>query len=382
VLLVGDARQHVSVEAGDFLRVLEAHSQLGQCEVAEIRRQEAPEYKRAIMQMAHGNVREGLHQLDAIDWLHEGNADYLQHAADAYLKLRQGGAEDILVVAPTWRENDLLSESIRKGLRRIGMLQRAGRQMTIFNPNRWTLQQKRNFKNYTPGQVIIFNTNSAGWNAGDCLTISRIEGKAVVVQDRSGKESVLKLSSAAAFEVGTLRPIEVTLNDKILIRANRKKLGLINGQVLTAQTVNADGTIETQEGISIPANFKEWCHGYVVTSHKSQGRTCEHVIVAAERLDAKAAYVACSRGRRTCSIHTPDKARLLERLPEGNRKGALDVIADNGMQNIPPSLLNRASIWQKALVEIHKNATTIREVISRWVIKDEKQPVSRGIRIR
>ncbi len=33
VLLVGDVRQHVSVEAGDFLRVLEAHSQLGRCRV-------------------------------------------------------------------------------------------------------------------------------------------------------------------------------------------------------------------------------------------------------------------------------------------------------------------------------------------------------------
>jgi len=31
VLLVGDVRQHVSVEAGDFLRVLEAHSKLGRC---------------------------------------------------------------------------------------------------------------------------------------------------------------------------------------------------------------------------------------------------------------------------------------------------------------------------------------------------------------
>ncbi len=36
VLLVGDVRQHVSVEAGDFLRVLEAHSQLGRCQVGEI----------------------------------------------------------------------------------------------------------------------------------------------------------------------------------------------------------------------------------------------------------------------------------------------------------------------------------------------------------
>ena len=35
VLLVGDVRQPVSVEAGDFLRVLEAHSQLGRCQVGE-----------------------------------------------------------------------------------------------------------------------------------------------------------------------------------------------------------------------------------------------------------------------------------------------------------------------------------------------------------
>jgi hypothetical protein len=38
VLLVGDVRQHVSVEAGEFLRVLEAHSQLGRCQVGEIHR--------------------------------------------------------------------------------------------------------------------------------------------------------------------------------------------------------------------------------------------------------------------------------------------------------------------------------------------------------
>lgn len=86
------------------------------------------------------------------------------------------------------------------------------------------------------------------------------------------------------------------------------------------------------------------CHGYVVTSHKSQGRTCEHVIVAAERLTAIAAYVACSRGRRTCGVHTPDKARLFEQLPEGSRKAALDVIADNA-ETQAPLVMKRASLW-------------------------------------
>ena len=348
VLLVGDARQHVSVEAGDFLRVLEAHSQLGRCEVAEIWRQQSPEYKDAITQMAHGNVRAGLERLDALGWLHEGKADYLQHAADEYLKLRATGAEDILVVAPTWRENDLLTELIRNGLKKLGKLPQQGMTTSVFNPNRWTVQQKRNFKNYTPGQMIIFNTKAGKWNAGDCLTVVRTEGKSVVVQDQSGIERNLPLAAVAAFEVGGFRTIYVVPNDRILIRANRRKQGLVNGQVLTVSKINADSSIETKEGITIPPDFKEWCHGYVVTSHKSQGRTCKHVIVAAERLNAKAAYVACSRGRRTCSIHTPDKARLLAQLPEGNRKAALDVIAENTSTETPP-VINRASLWQKLI---------------------------------
>jgi hypothetical protein len=52
----------------------------------------------------------------------------------------------------------------------------------------------------------------------------------------------------------------------------------------------------------------------------------DHVIVAAERLDAKAAYVACSRGRLSCRVYTPDKEALFDRLPTGNRAAALDML--------------------------------------------------------
>ena len=67
VLLVGDVRQHVSVEAGDFLRVLETHSQLGRCQVGQIHRQIAADYRSAVTQMAMGNVRGGLEKLDRLN---------------------------------------------------------------------------------------------------------------------------------------------------------------------------------------------------------------------------------------------------------------------------------------------------------------------------
>ena len=44
---MGDVRQHVSVEAGDFLRVLEQHSKLRFSELQDIRRQVPAEYNQA-----------------------------------------------------------------------------------------------------------------------------------------------------------------------------------------------------------------------------------------------------------------------------------------------------------------------------------------------
>jgi ATP-dependent exoDNAse (exonuclease V) alpha subunit len=82
VIFVGDVRQHVSVEAGDFLRVLETHSKLGRCEIREIRRQAAaPEYRTAIDRMAAGDAKGGLQAFDKLGWIKEGRVDYLRAAA-------------------------------------------------------------------------------------------------------------------------------------------------------------------------------------------------------------------------------------------------------------------------------------------------------------
>jgi hypothetical protein len=53
---------------------------------------------------------------------------------------------------------------------------------------------------------------------------------------------------------------------------------------------------------------------YVVTSYKSQGHTRKEVIIAAENLDSKSAYVACLRGKEKAYIFTPDKENLFKNL--------------------------------------------------------------------
>ena len=106
-------------------------------------------------------------------------------------------------------------------------------------------------------------------------TVVRIEKKKVVVTLASRKEMVLDLRRPDSFNVARPRQIEVSPGDKILIRANDKRLGLTNGQGLTISGIAPDGALQTKEGLCVPADFREWCHGYVVTSHKAQGRTSD-----------------------------------------------------------------------------------------------------------
>jgi conjugative relaxase-like TrwC/TraI family protein len=360
VLLVGDARQHVAVEAGDFLRVLETHSQLGRCEVSEIRRQQAaPAYKAAMMRMAAGDAKGGLKDLDALGWVQSGGADYLTRAAEDYLWLTDNGRDPgrCLLITPTWEENYRLTDAIRYQLKAQGTLDDCA-QVIVHETCGWTDQQKRNPRNYVPGQFVTITRASDSWRAGDSIEVCRVERNAIygIAPDRG--EVRLPLGCAESFDVAVAKSLELGAGDRILIRANDKKNGLINGQVLTVARIDSDQSILTRDGVRIPPSFKRLCHGYAITSYKAQGRTSEHVVVAAESLSAKSAYVACSRGKVSCTLHTPDKQRLLDRLPEGNRRAALDAIGENFSQ-VPTTVLNRAELWARHLGQTDAYTVTI-----------------------
>ena len=86
VRFVGDTRQHVAVEAGDFGRTLEQHSNLRSVSISKISRQRDPEYRAAVMEMASSKVTEGLARLDQKGWIHEEKSGYLIEAAKRYLE--------------------------------------------------------------------------------------------------------------------------------------------------------------------------------------------------------------------------------------------------------------------------------------------------------
>jgi conjugative relaxase-like TrwC/TraI family protein len=339
VLLVGDVRQHVSVEAGDFLRILEQHSKLHRSELQDIRRQVTTDYNRAIRLMAAGDAAAGLERLDQMGWVHEAKGDYIRQAAAAYIDAtRRGEALDqCIAIAPTWDENHRLTEAIREQLKQTGQIKSA--EIQVHDPLDWTAQQKAETRNYQPGMVTTLTRRAGQLESGQSFTVERVHAGRLYFHGQIAPFDPGKY--ADKLHVATTRQMELARGDPILIRRNAKPHGLVNGEVLTCTAIQSDGSILTREGKTIPKFFRDFCHGYVVTSHKSQGRTHDQVIIAAEQMNAKAAYVACSRGRNQASVFTPDKAHLFQRVNQsGDRPAASDVL------NLPAAVL-RSTLWRQ-----------------------------------
>lgn len=326
VVLVGDSKQHVSVEAGDFLRLLETHSKMKSNELKVIRRQIPEEYREAIGLMAQGRAGEALEDFDKMGWINEGAAQYLENAAKDYLiKSKYGSQTDeVIAVAPTWEENFTFTDAIRRGLKERSIL-KEGVVMDVVSSLQWTKQQREQISNYKEGYVVTPSRKVGKLEKGVSYVVEKVEtgkngGKVVL---SGGHE--LPLTRTMFFDVGLKRQVEVSEGDRILLQSNDKKQGLINGKVVTVERVEADGSVIMKDGLVVPSSYRQFTHGYVVTSHKSQGKTADHVVIAAAKLDERAAYVATSRGSQSCDIHTPDTEHLIAGARQSNlRVGVLD----------------------------------------------------------
>lgn len=340
ILLVGDSRQHSAVEAGDFLGLLETHSRLRAHELTDIRRQILAAYREAIKTISCGRAREGLVALDSLGFIQEAGNDYIDKAAKAYQEFDDN---DVILVAPTWAEIDALTDAIRARKKERGELSEE-REVQSFDSVKWTGAQKRRAENYSPGMVLSVHGNDPrhGLLRGTQLEIlAATDDHLLRVRDHTGREWTLDpRKQSEAWDAGKSRPLKIAAGDKILIRQNLKSSGLTNGDVLEVKSIHADGGWSgidaTGQERTVPATFRAYAHGYAVTSHKSQGRTADHVIVCAARLDAKATYVAFSRGRKSALCFTPDRDALIGGVPSrsANRQSALDVIAPGSRSRI------------------------------------------------
>ena len=138
-------------------------------------------------------------------------------------------------------------------------------------------------------------------------------------------------SAAASFDVGEARELKVAAGDWLLLQANHGK-EFINGERVQVREIR-DGRICPGRWARAPGDFNTFTHGYAVTSHSSQSKTVDEVLLVASSrsfgaVNREQFYVSISRGRERVHVFTDDAELLARRVTDSHeRKAAVELQA-------------------------------------------------------
>ena len=359
LVLVGDSKQHTSVERGDALRLMEK-KKLTKVDIFSIRRQDG-EYKEATELIAKGRVVEGYQKLEQMGVIKETkqlSRLYAQASKDYVENLSKG--KTIGLYVPTHGEGQAVSKVIRQERLKKG-------QISGFTTTHETLVD-RNLENalkqeldtYKKHDKIIFNQNIGKFKKGQILEVKQDERLPIFNQihyiDSKNQRQPLPLEHSKAFSFVNSEQIEIAKGDKIRItnaihlreRKNRYNFTdqgekMANGAKFVVVEVQKSGDLvvkldkyeNKQKGVTlkeyiIPKEEKRISYAYYSTSHKGQGETVDKAIILASSksfsaVNDKQFYVSATRGRKSLAIYTDNKEGLSQNIQKsGSRELAIE----------------------------------------------------------
>ena len=328
VLLVGDTRQHESVEAGrPFAQLQEAGMKTAKLD--EIVRQRDPELKQAVEQLARGEVWQAVTSLDDQGRVHEytGREERIAAIAEEYVR----SPESTLVVSPDNHSRTEINQRIHRELQVHGVVGRDEYAVRTLVPRQEMTGADRTWaQQYQVDDILRYSRNSreTGIKKGEytrvasvdaqknLLTVVRADGSEQTYDPRRQMGVTAYREQERAFSVG----------DRIQFTAPSQDLKIANRELGTIESIAPDGAmrLKLDRGHSMefdPQRHPHLDHGYAVTSYSSQGQTADRVLVhvdtelaAKDLLNSRMAYVSVSRGQWDAQIFTNDREKLPQAL--------------------------------------------------------------------
>lgn len=359
IIITGDTKQHNSVERGDALRVLQKEAGYMPITVNKIHRQKNKTYNEAVRNLSNGDSEKGFKKLEKIGSIIEtsDHQERISNIAEDYHKSSYKGksykshkkakqSKEVLVVSPTHAEGERVTEAIREKLKENNIISNNEREFISLRHLQLTAAEKEKADNYKAGDYLVFHQNVKGIKAGSKLQITAIDGDNIKLTDFAGKQSpkgyIVNIGNANAYNLFASKNIKLSEGDKIRITGNGKTkegVHLFNGTLYNVKGFDKQGNIKLSNGTTIDKNYASLTHGYVMTSHASQGKTVDKVIISQSSMSFRASsqeqfYVSVSRGREAVSIYTDDKEDLLKAISRSSeRRSANELMAANELLN-------------------------------------------------
>ena len=328
VLLVGDRRQHEAVEAGrPFAQLQDAGMKTVKLE--EIVRQIDPELKEVVEQLARGEVREAIQNLDLQGRVHEiqGHDDRIAAIAKDYAK----SPENTLVISPDNRSRIEINERIHAELQRSGLVSSQEHHIRTLVPRQDLTGADRTWaERYEMGDVLRYSRASkeTGIGKGEHAQVKRIDApnNRLTVELQDGTQRTYDPRRQQGVSVFREEMRSFSVGDRIQLAAPANNLRVANRELGTIESIDGVGRLclRMDGGRTVeldPIKHPHLDHGYAMTSHSSQGQTADRVLIhvdtelgAKDLLNSRMAYVAVSRGRYDARIYTNNAATLGQEL--------------------------------------------------------------------
>jgi hypothetical protein len=328
VLVIGDTSQHQAVDAG---RPFEQMQQAGMrtSQLDQIVRQSDPELRRAVELLANNETERGVALLAEQRRVTEIAGANERIAAIARDYAAQ--PENTIIVSPDNRSRRQINEAVRAELRRNGTLAADGHELSVLDHRSDMTGADRTWAaRYNVGDVLHYHTGSKteGIERNSFARVREIDSRAnmLTVELDSGSYVTYDPRRLRGVNVFTESTREFSTSDRIQFTEPNKTLGVSNRDLgtITAidngqMTVRLDGK-QSREIIFDTAQFRQFDHGYAVTSHSSQGLTAGRVLANIDTessrmlINTRLAYVAVSRASDDVRIYTNDAETLGQRL--------------------------------------------------------------------
>jgi ATP-dependent exoDNAse (exonuclease V) alpha subunit len=336
VILVGDVRQHQSVEAG---RIFDELQQAGMktAQLNKVVRQKDENLKRAVTLMANGRIAEGVEALQRQGRVHE-----LSHRSDRFAAIAKAyveSHENTLVVSPDNKSRQEINFAIRDELKRNGTL--TGDQVVPVLVRKDThVEDRRYAHSYRPGDAIRFHTNLPSLNvkSGQLGTVVEVRPVEQVLSVKLGDARAPRYvtfnpkvrSNLSVYEI---QEREFAIGDRIQFTTPWKEKGVASRDTAAVEQLEANGNIAVrlENGRRVAWNLRDYNyidHAYAMTSHSSQGMTVDRVLIHVDTTDSRVrglvdktlSYVAASRARYDAQIFTDSASQLAGALARDNAK--------------------------------------------------------------
>jgi hypothetical protein len=253
----------------------------------KIMRQKDPELLKAVQHLANNETVKGVELLSE-----QGRVTEIKSAQDriqAIAKDYAARTENTIIISPDNKSRQQINETVRGELIKNGTLADDGKRIkTLLHRSDMTGADRTWAARYNPGEVLQYTTGSKteGIERNSFATVSSIDARSntLTVERQDGTSVTYDPRRLRGVNVFSEVAREFATGDRIQFTAAEKNLKVANRDLATIVkledgklTVELDGQAKRQVTFDTE-KFRQFDHGYAVTSHSSQGLTVGRVL--------------------------------------------------------------------------------------------------------